>query len=36
MAGYGYFGGFIISARAGATVLVPMPIAAVQSPWAAC
>lgn len=30
MAGYGYFGGFVISALGGATVLVPMPMAAVQ------
>ena len=30
MAGYGYFGGFVVSALGGGTVLVPIPIAAVQ------
>ena len=30
MAGYGYFGGFAVSALGGGTVLVPIPMAAVQ------
>jgi membrane protein DedA with SNARE-associated domain len=30
MAGYGYFGGFVVSALGGGTVLVPIPMAAVQ------
>ena len=30
MAGYGYFGGFVVSALGGATVLVPVPMLAVQ------
>ena len=38
--GYGYFGGFVVSALGGGTVLVPIPMAAVQfalggilAPW---
>jgi membrane protein DedA with SNARE-associated domain len=30
MVGYGYFGGFVVSALGGGTVLVPIPMAAVQ------
>jgi membrane protein DedA with SNARE-associated domain len=30
MTGYGYFGGFVVSALGGATILVPVPMLAVQ------
>ncbi len=30
MTGYGYFGGFVVSALGGGTVLVPIPMAGVQ------